>query len=112
MTSHRTRWLFLILAILFTAAPASAFDLPRYDVDSYCQQVAQVSGGSATIYNGCIEMEQSAYNDLKQSWASVPEKTAKYCNRVARTSNGSYTILQGCIDMEMDAAGNKVGFQY
>jgi len=57
-------------------------------------------------------MEQSAYNDLKQSWTSVPEKTAQYCNRVARTSNGSYTILQGCIDMEMDAAGNKAGFQY
>lgn len=102
----------LLSPLLLTTALASAFDLPRYDVDSYCQQVAQVSGGSATIYNGCIDMEQSAYNDLKQSWASIPGKTAKYCNRVARTSNGSYTILQGCIDMEMDAAGNKAGFQY
>jgi hypothetical protein len=40
-----------IAAILVLAGPAQAQSLPRYDVDRYCQQVSNVSGGSVMIFN-------------------------------------------------------------
>lgn len=89
-----------------------AGDIPRYDVDKHCTKVAQTSGNSNMIYNGCIEMEQTAYDSIRQLWASIPEKTQSHCNKVASSSGGSYSILQGCINMEIDAANNKKKFTY
>lgn len=91
---------------------AAAQSLPRYDVEAYCQQVADVSGGSSMIYNGCIKMEQEAYNDLKASWSAISSTTKSYCDEVARVSDGSYSILKGCIEMESDAASNTPEFKY
>lgn len=95
---------------LFLAARAEA--IPRYDAEAYCRQVAEVSGGSAMIYNGCLDMEQAAYNSLKEGWDGLPEQARSYCDNVAKVSGGSYQILDGCIDMEMDAAGATPKFQY
>ena len=91
---------------------AQAADLPRYDPEAYCQKIANFSGGSDMLFNGCIEMEQEAYDKLKPLWASIPEKTRAYCNKIARTSGGSYSLLDGCIDMELEAAGEKKGFRF
>jgi hypothetical protein len=64
------------------------------------------------IYNGCLEMEQDAYDELKSSWDSLPAKTQKYCDKVAQTTEGSYSILKGCLDMESDAASTTPGFKF
>lgn len=91
---------------------AFAAEMPRYDPEAYCKKVANTSGGSAMIYSGCIDMEQDSYNNLKQTWGTLAEKTRKYCDRVAKTSGGSYMMLDGCIDMETEAASNQKGFKF
>ena len=94
------------------ALPVQAQTVPRYNVEAYCQDVANVSGGSAMIFNGCIDMEQQAYNILKPVWTQLPGNSRSYCDEVARVSGGSYSILQGCIEMETDAASSPRSFDY
>jgi len=95
-----------------TVSGANAGSIPRYDVESYCTEVMNVSGGSKTIFNGCIDMEQSAYNNLKRSWSSLPSQTRSYCDEVGRVAGGSYAIMEGCIQMENQASDNTSVFQY
>lgn len=94
------------------ASLAQAQTIPRYNVEGYCQRVADVSGGSAMIFNGCMDMEQQAYNVLKAMWAQLPGSSRNYCDEVARVSGGSYSILQGCIEMETDASSLPRSFEY
>lgn len=103
----------LIGATAFCMSSAAyAAELPRYDPNSYCESVSAVSGGSAMITNECIKMEQTAYNNLKRIWESVPSKTSTYCDRVARTTGGSYSILESCIEMEISESGAPQKFQF
>lgn len=100
-------------ALLLTiASPAFADSVPRYDVAGYCQTVSDVSGGSAMIYNGCVDMEQIAYNGLKARGSSIPSRVRSYCDEVGRVSGGSYSILEGCIAMETEAANGTSTFKY
>ncbi len=101
----------LLLLACFFSLSANA-EIPRYDVEGYCKSVKEVSGGSDMIYNGCIDMEQEAYNSLKPNWERYTEKTKKYCNDVGKVSGGSYTILEGCIDMELEESNNKSKFEF
>ncbi|MFP7673354.1 hypothetical protein ACG74X_08360 [Marivita sp. S0852] len=93
-------------------APSLYADPPRYPVEKYCKSVADISGGSAMIFNGCIEMEQSSYNVLKTNWDRYAAQSRSYCAEVAQFSGGSYSILEGCIEMEEGARGNTSTFQY
>ena len=102
----------IFLAFDGLAAPAQAQTIPRYNVEGYCQQVADISGGSAMIFNGCMDMEQQAYNVLKPVWAQLPGNSRNYCDEVARVSGGSSSILQGCIEMETDATNSPRSFDY
>lgn len=104
----------LILLGTFVIHPgyASAANLPRLSPERYCDEVAQVSGGSSMIRNGCIEMEQDAYNKLKRIWESLPAQSRRYCTDVAEVAGGSYSILSGCVDMEVEAVGGPKTFQY
>lgn len=64
------------------------------------------------IFNGCMDMEQQAYNALRSVWAQIPGRSRNYCDEVARVSGGSYSILKGCMDMETDAANAPRSFDY
>ncbi len=101
-----------IATLLVVSTAAMADTIPRYDPPGYCRTVSEVSGGSQMIYNGCLGMEQDAYDSLKASWDSLPSKTRSYCDEVGRVSGGSYSILKGCIDMETDAASSTPGFKF
>jgi len=103
---------FAFAMMLIAASPSFAETIPKYDVASYCQNVSDVSGGSAMIYNGCVDMEQTAYNGLKGSWNSLPSRVRTYCDEVGRVSGGSYSILEGCIAMETEAANGSSTFKY
>lgn len=98
--------------LLTVASPTFADTIPRYDVAGYCQTVSDASGGSAMIYNGCVDMEQTAYNGLKARWGSIPSRVRSYCDEVGRVSGGSYSILEGCITMETEAANGTSTFTY
>ena len=102
---------FIFTALLFLPGISNA-QIPRYDVESYCKSVADMSGGSSMIFNGCIEMEQEAYDDIKQIWLNLSQKQKKYCDEVGQVSGGSYSILKGCLDMEMEASSSTPKFKY
>src|SRR6056297_3461131 len=93
-----------IFALFATTSHAQS--IPRFDVEAYCKEVSRVSGGSATIYNGCVTMEQDAYDALKTRWESIPEQTRAYCENVARVTGGSYNIFGGCVEIEVDASNS------
>lgn len=111
-TSKLIKISLLACGSLLLPSSVLANDLPRYDVGSYCDEVADVSGGSMMIKNGCIDMEQTNYNDLKRSWSSLPGGIKKYCDEVAKVSGGSYMILKGCVDMELQESSNQKAFKY
>lgn len=102
----------VILVVIFIPGLASAQSVPRYDPAAYCIEVSEVSGGSQMIYNGCLQMEQEAYNTLKMSWGSVPDRARSYCDEVARVSGSSYSILKGCLDMETEASNTTPEFKF
>lgn len=106
----RKTLLFLFLSISGMSAHAS--EIPRYNPEAYCRQVANVSGGSSMIFNGCLDMEQESYNNLKRIWVSIPNRTKEYCHEVASISGRSYSILEGCIDMEIDSIRSNKTFQF
>ncbi|MGE6917615.1 hypothetical protein [Achromobacter kerstersii] len=108
----RIQKLLVSITLSLMGSSAYAVEMPRYDPEAYCKRVANTSGGSAMIYSGCIDMEQTSYNKLKPIWATLAEKTQKYCDRIAKTSGGSYMILDGCMDMETQAASNPKGFKF
>jgi len=99
-------------AAILVSPIAIAQSIPRYNPEAYCKQVADISGGSAMIFNGCMEMEQDAYDKRKAGWSSISGQAASYCDEVARVSGGSYMILDGCLDMEADAMATTPSFQF
>ena len=91
---------------LATDSPAPAGPpIPFYLVESWCQKVAKSVGAmSEVIYGGCIDQEQSAHDDLKRLWNTLPAQTQNWCDRVARsTGDGSYVLLNGCVGQEITA---------
>ncbi|WP_071797500.1 hypothetical protein [Natronohydrobacter thiooxidans] len=108
-----SRPILIIASMLYgLTLPAQADGIPRYNVEKYCVDVSEISGGSAMIYNGCINIEQQSYNTLKADWAQISSKSRYYCNEVAVISGGSYNILEGCIELETNAANTLNSFEY
>lgn len=103
----------LAAALVPLAAPAMA-EMPRYDVTAYCKELAGFGGTySETMYAGCFEMEQDAYNKLKPRWNGFPGAMRRYCDEIARLgSAGSYAMLEGCVVMELEAASTDKIFEY
>lgn len=94
-----------LIGLVSAVGPASAQNLPRFDVDRHCQEVASFGGApSEVIRSGCFDMEQSAYDKLKDSWSDIPGSTRKHCLEVATFGGpGSYSLLEGCLQMERSA---------
>jgi len=101
-------------AALAWTGDAQAQQLPRFDVQAHCEEIAAFGGSySASSYNGCIQMEQSAYNSLKQSWGRVPQRIRTHCLEIARYGGGGdYSSLEGCIEMETNASRNRQQFKF
>lgn len=107
------RFLMTVLTALLPLA-ASAAEMPRFDVEAHCEQVASISGDSSNmLYNSCIDMEQTAYNGLKGQWSSLPANIENHCRDVASvTGPGSYSLLESCVDMEVSAGNNRSEFSF
>lgn len=106
------RMLFVAVTLVMTTHAAMAADLPRYDVEGYCNEVVEFSGGGHSLFNGCIKMEQQAYNALKSDWAQIPDDTQQYCMEVSEFSDAAYSLLKGCIDNEISEASNRQQFSF
>ena len=86
---------------LGSASADSGPPLPRYDIEAYCAEVADMVGGSYSIEKGCRDMEAEAKASLEGRVAEP--RIMKYCDEVASMTGGSYSMLEGCIDMEEEA---------
>ncbi|MCK2183638.1 hypothetical protein [Halomonas getboli] len=100
--------------LAFFAGSAFAADIPRFDVEAHCGQVASISGDSSNmLYNSCIDMEQSAYNGLKGQWSGLPSNIQSHCQDVASVGGpGSYSLLESCVQMEVSAGNNRSEFSF
>lgn len=94
----------LVAALMPPVIAAEA--VPRYDPGSYCDEVAGFGGSySELTRDGCMDMEQSAYDALKTQWSELSPRIRAYCDEVARfDGKGSYSTLRGCVQMEQGAA--------
>ncbi|QFT84471.1 hypothetical protein FIU88_05690 [Halomonas sp. THAF12] len=106
--------LLMTALVAFFPLASSAADMPRFDVEAHCEQVAAVGGSpSNSLYNSCIDMEQSAYNGLKDQWSGLPANIQNHCRNVASvTGPGSYSLLESCVDMEVSAGNNRSEFSF
>ena len=88
--------------------------MPRYDVEAHCNEVAGFGGEfSEMMYDGCFDMEQAAYNNLKDRWTDLPGRMRGHCEDIASFGGpGSYSMLEGCVQMEEAAASTDNTFQY
>jgi hypothetical protein len=94
---------------------AARAEMPDYDVNVYCKQVAAVGGApSQMILGGCYRQEQESYDALKPTWDQLPATMRAYCDQVARVggSGGAYMILKGCIDQEQQSAQQNGAFKF
>lgn len=100
------------LSVVALASTAQAQELPRFDVEGYCEEIAEFGGGSHSIYNGCIDMEQQSYNRLKDDWPTLSARIRNYCTEIGTFGGESYSTMQGCVDMETQAASGQRGFSF
>jgi hypothetical protein len=109
---HLARWTVASLFISVSALAQSA-PMPYYDVERHCRRIASFGGSySATLYDGCLDMEQNAYDNLKPYWSSLPSAMRQHCDRIARSGGGNYTILEGCVQMEESASRRSSGREF
>lgn len=92
----------------------SSNGIPRFDVAAHCRQISSTGGSpSEVIYGSCMEIEQSAYNQMKPSWTSIPSSIQDHCTTIAKIGgSGSYTILQSCIEQEIAAKKANIGTSF
>ena len=65
----------VFLAMLALTEPAiTQSALPRFPVEAHCRQVAGFGGSySQSLYGGCMDMEQQAYDKLQKTWMTLPQ---------------------------------------
>lgn len=92
-----------VLALLISVE-AAAQEMPRFDVEKACDEMARISGPrSEFLYNGCFNQEQTAYNALKPVWGGLPAAVRATCEEMTRLAGQTYFLLKGCVDQEMSA---------
>ena len=96
----------LIICGISASSIAQEGKPPRFDVDKHCEKVASFGGEySESLFRGCMDMEQDAYNKLKETWTQLPAVMKRHCEKVARFGgDGSYSLFSGCVEMELDAS--------
>lgn len=99
----------VLLALL--PAVAVAQDLPRFDVDKYCESISQIGGGSHSLFNTCVGLEQGAYDNLTASWDGVSARIRRHCAELGAIGGGTYQMVETCVRMEQEAAGGRKTFK-
>lgn len=87
-----------VLALsMFFAMNAAGAELPRFDINSYCQQAARSSDDPQQMFDFCFDLEQSVYDELKAGWPDVPTDIQDRCVDIAGRSGANYRILALCV---------------
>lgn len=87
--------------------------LPVLDTEMYCENYARTTGTRhASLYNLCIETEQSDYDSLARLFGQVSTEVQEACTEYARSiEGGSYGLLKLCIENEATALQNPAQFR-
>jgi hypothetical protein len=103
------RVLLIALALCAMGAPADAQDVPRFDVEKHCKEVASFGGSySASMDKSCFDMEQAAYDKVKAGWPDETASARRHCTEIASFGGaGSYSMLESCLTMESKAASDR-----
>jgi hypothetical protein len=104
----------LLALVAFLWAGAAAAEMPRYQVEAHCKEIASFGGSySASLFNACFDMEQVAYNGLKPRWDRLPHAMRGHCDDIASFGGpGSYALLESCVQMEEAASSTTKKFNY
>lgn len=96
----------IVAAAALVALPlaAQAQDLPRYDPEAYCDNIAD----STSLYNHCVKREQESYNALRANWSSYSAHARGYCSDLV----DNYRLLEHCIKREAEAESEKNSFSF
>lgn len=86
----------LFLVLIFGASISFG-----YDINTYCEGVADAVGGSYQIEEMCREQEQDAKARIFKM--NIPPRIKKYCEEVGQAVGGSYQIMESCIQQELEA---------
>lgn len=108
------RVLIVVGGIMVPLAHAVAQELPRYDVASYCDEIAGLGGQSSEMMKeACFDEEQASYDATKPTWNELPAAVRRYCRKIAEIGgHGSYMMLKACIDEELSAKKSNEGRQF
>ena len=101
----------LILLAAGLPAIAVAQELPRFDVERHCEKLSQIGGGSHSMFNTCIELEQDAYDNLRERWGEVSARIRRHCGELGAIGGGSYQMVETCVEMEQEAASGRRSFK-
>lgn len=95
-------------------AGASRAEMPTYDVERHCAEIASFGGSpSEFLRRSCFRLEQSAYDALKPRWDALPASMRRHCDSVARfNGSGSFSLLKSCVEMEGRAGQENQQFQF
>lgn len=74
-------------------------ELPDFDIEKECKEVASFAGGSIKIENSCLKMEKEAKRRLLDK--DIPEEVLAGCSKIADIAGGSYSFLESCVDLEL-----------
>ena len=92
----------LLLLPLLAATPAAAEDLPRFDINLFCQVNAAGRGGLAP----CRRDEEGKRVTLSRSWETFPKQRKHFCVQSVSfkpRDQRSYVLLAGCLADELSS---------
>ena len=101
-----------MIALAAGAAAAQDAEIPRFDVEGYCQRMKELSGGSEEARARCIRSNQQSYDALKPRWAELPEDVRNYCARMGEMGGGDYGFVARCVDSELQAGATAPTFKF
>ena len=94
--------LLALLAIPVQAAPRAYNGVPELDVKGSCsdaQKFSTQSDNKNNAFNGCMQDELAAKNQLAKNWGTFKPNDKQSCVEQSRTPSPSYVEVLTCLEM-------------
>jgi hypothetical protein len=108
----------ILMGLIFSAlissnGPVLAADkVPKLDVKSSCRAAQAYGDNQAVAYQGCMDDETQAYNQLVKKWSHYKPADRNDCVGQVANLIPSYVEVLTCLEMtdDLKAIGNTEGF--
>ena len=89
-----------VMLLSLAGMPASADEFPRFNIDATCRAAPSLMPSSTDVYQGCVQDETEARNQLERRWASFNEGQRAECVRVTNDGGSpSYVDVLACMEV-------------